>query len=414
MTISDEEIKRQLQLGEDSDWEFKQVVFHSDKPTPPQQENWIKEIIAFANTRGGIILFGVTDKFEIPGMSLLELKNLNETLANISSDTNPAIRIDTSNHMFADNKRFLLVEVPEGESVHQGPNGAYMRVGSSKRKMAVEEMLLLAQKRGQARFRWFDEQPVPETGFQTLDESLWQPLLSPENASKPEIGLEKIRMLAQDQHGMMRATVAGILLCSTTPTKWLRSACIRATHYQGDNQASGQLDTKTFEGPVNSQIVEALSFVRRNMHVAAGKELSRTDMPQYSISAVFEAIVNAVAHRDYSIMGSSIRLLMFDNRLEIYSPGGLPGNLTIESMSDRQSTRNKTLVSELSRMPTGNISGVESRQVFIEERGDGVPIILHETQELSGKLPEYQPVNDSELRLVIPAASIETSQASPA
>ena len=290
-----------------------------------------------------------------------------------------------------------------------------MRSGSSIRKMTSDEMLSLAQKRGQARFRWFDEQPVPGTGIQTLNQYLWKPLLSSEDASNPEIGLEKIRMLAQDEHGVMRATVAGILVCSVAPTKWLRSARTRATRYRGNDQASSQLDGDTFEGPVHWQIMEALDFVRRNMQVAARKEPGRIDMPQYSINAIFEALVNAVAHRDYSVKGSSIRLLMFDNRIEIYSPGRLPDNLTIAGMSNRQSTRNEALVSVLARIPLVHIPMgelVESRQFLMEQRGDGVRIILRETQELSGKLPEYQLIDDSELCLVIPAASVETSPAS--
>ena len=145
------------------------------------------------------------------------------------------------------------------------------------------------------------------------------------------------------------------------------------------------------------------------MQVAARKEPGRIDMPQYSLRAVFEAIVNAIAHRDYSIKGSSIRLLMFEDRLEIYSPGGLPNNLTLEGMSERQSTRNETLVSVLGRMRIGDVSGVESRQFFMERRGDGVPIILRETEELSGNAPKYRLVDDSEISLVIPAASVETS-----
>ena len=414
MTISDEDIEHMLQRGEDTYREFKQVKFNGDSPAGSQQTDWTNEIVAFANRHGGTILFGVTDDGKIQGMSQQQLENLSEILANKSNDAiKPAIRITTSNHVFSDGKRLLLVEVPEGESVHHGPDGAYyMRVGSSIRKMTSDEAMSLAQKRGQARFHWFDEQPVPETGFQTLDENLWKPLLSSENASDPELGLEKLQLLAQDKHGVMRATVAGILVCSKAPDEWLPNACIRAAHYRGNDQASGQLDANTFEGPVNSQIVETLSFVRRNMQVAARKEPGRIDMPQYSLSAVFEAIVNAVAHRDYSIKGSSIRLLMFDDRLEIRSPGALPDNLTIAGMPDRQSTRNKVLVSILGRIRTGDVSGAALRQFFMEERGDGVRIILRETEELSGKPPEYRLVDNSELCLVIPAALVETSPAS--
>ena len=410
MTSSNEDIERMLQRGEDTYREFKYVKFNGDTPAGPQQTNWVNEIIAFANTRGGTILFGATNDGKIQDMSQQQLKKLSEILTNKSNDDiEPAIRITTSNHVFSDGRRLLSVEVTEGESVHQGPGGAYIRSGSSIRKMPTDEALSLTEKRRHARFRWFDQQPVPETGFQTLDKSLWKPLLSSRSASGPELGLKNMQLLAKDEHGQMRATVAGILVCSKTPKQWLPHACIRAAHYRGNDQESDQLSAKTFDGPVHSQIVEALSFVHLNMQVAARKEPGRIDMPQYSMNAIFEAIVNAVVHRDYSIKESHIRLWMFEDRLEIYSPGVLPGNLTIESMPDRLSTRNETLISALNRIRIEDISGLESRQSFMKRTCTGVRIIRRETEELSSKSPKYRLIDNSELCLVIPAASVETS-----
>ena len=100
------------------------------------------------------------------------------------------------------------------------------------------------------------------------------------------------------------------------------------------------------------------------MRVGAYKNPARTDLPQYSEAALFEAIVNAVVHRDYSIRGSRIRLSMFVDRLEINSPGGLPNNLTIDSMNVRQSTRNETLASIFGRLPVGEIRGSGRSAIF--------------------------------------------------
>ena len=147
------------------------------------------------------------------------------------------------------------------------------------------------------------------------------------------------------------------------------------------------------------------------MRVGAYKNPARTDLPQYSEAALFEAIVNAVVHRDYSIRGSRIRLSMFADRLEINSPGGLPNNLTIDSMDVRQSTRNEALASIFGRIPVGEIRGSGDRQFFMERRGDGVPTILRETEALSGNIPEYQLIDDSDLVLTIPAAPTEVTPA---
>ena len=142
-------------------------------------------------------------------MSREQIVELDSVLVEVSSDAiKPAVRIRT-HHRHLDGKRLLLVEVPAGESLYESPGGSYVRVGGTKRKMNSDEQLRLAQRRGQARFRSFDEQPLPSTGFRTLDESLWKPLLTAEGAVHPESALGKLALLAPDQAGIPRSTVAG-------------------------------------------------------------------------------------------------------------------------------------------------------------------------------------------------------------
>ena len=411
MNFSDEEIKRQIRLGEDNRWEFKEIVFAENKPRSPSRNDLADEFAAFANTDGGVVLCGVTDSGDVQGLSREQMDELERLLTEICTDTiKPSIRPAIFRREIEEGKPFLLVEVPQGYALHDSPGGGYHRIGSSKRKMTSDERLRLAQKRGQTRFLWFDKQPVPETGFGSLDESLWKPLLSAEGAAAPELALEKMGLLTSDENGTIRATVAGTLLCIQSPEEWLPNACISATCYRGKDRASGQIDAQIITGPLNRQIAEAVAFAVRNMRVGAYKNPARTDLPQYSEKALFEAIVNAVAHRDYTIQGSKIRLSMFTDRLEINSPGGLPNNLTIESMDVRQSTRNEALTSMLGRMSVGNIRGSEDRQFFMERRGDGVPIIFRETKALSGEPPQYQLIDGSELVLTIPAAATEATR----
>ena len=390
MTYSEGEIRCQLSLGEDSRWEFKQIEFVGSRPRNPRRDDLADEIAAFANADGGTLLCGITDAGEVQGMSREQIIELDSVLVEVSSDAiKPAVRIRT-HHGRLDGKRLLLVEVPAGESLHESPGGSYVRVGGTKRKMNSDEQLRLAQRRGQARFRSFDEQPLPNTGFGTLDESLWKPLLTAEGAANPESTLGKLALLVPDETGIPRSTVAGVLLCTRNPEQHVPNACITATRYRGKNRASGQIDAQEITGPLNRQIADAVAFAIRNMHIAARKEPARVDLPQYSDKALFEAVVNAVAHRDYSMRASKIRLSMFEDRLEIQSPGSLPNNLTIDSMATRQATRNEALTSVLGRMPVGGVQGSEDRQYFMERRGDGVPIIRRETKALSGKLPEYR------------------------
>jgi len=370
------------------------------------------ELAAFANTDGGVVLCSVTDSGDVQSISRDQMDRLEMLLVEICTDTiKPPIRPAILRREVEEGKPFLLVEVPQGYALHNSPGGSYHRIGSTKRQMTTDEQLRLAQQRAQSRFLWFDKQSVPGTGFGSLDESLWKPLLSAEGAAVPELALEKMGLLTSDENGIMRATVAGILLCCLSPEEWLPNACISATCYRGKDQASEQIDAQIITGPLNRQIAEGVTFAVRNMRVGAYKDPARTDLPQYSERALFEAIVNAVVHRDYSIRGSRIRLSMFADRIEINSPGGLPNTLTIDSMDVRQSTRNEALASILGRIPAADIHGSGKRQFFMERRGDGVPTIFRETEALSGKLPQYRLVDDSDLFLTIPAAETEPTPA---
>ena len=411
MSYSDEQVRRQLDLGEDSRWEFNQIEFAGTRPKSPSRDDLADEVAAFANSGGGTLLCGVTDEGRIQGMTREQVVALDALLVEAASDTiKPAVRISTF-HRKLDGKRLLVLEVPRTDSQHDSPGGSYVRVGGSKRRMTSDERLRLAQRRAQTRFLWFDKQPVSNTGFHTLDESIWKPLLSAEGRADPETALEKLALLTVDESGITRATVAGVLLCSAAPHEWLPNACITATLYAGADRASGQLDAQTIVGPLPRQVADAMTFAVRNMRVGAYKDPARMDLPQYSVEALFEALVNAVAHRDYSMRGGRIRLSMFADRLEINSPGDLPNNLTIDAMAARQSTRNEAIASVLGRVSVGDIPGSGQRRYFMERRGDGVPIIFRETLALCGRSPSYRLLDDSDLFLGIPAA---TTVASPA
>jgi predicted HTH transcriptional regulator len=214
-----------------------------------------------------------------------------------------------------------------------------------------------------------------------------------------------MKLLTEDDTGQTRATVAGILICSRAPEQWLTGAFIQAVRYRGIRQDSNyQVDAQEITGPLDVQVRDTMAFVRRNMSVAARKTPARVEFPQFSIRAVFEAVVNAVAHRDYSIHGSKIRLFMFDDRLELFSPGPLPNTVTVDSMALRQSTRNELITTLLAKCPIDDPSGEIGRRFLMEKRGDGVPIILEESQKLSGRDPEYRLIDDAELLLTIYSA----------
>ena len=405
--IKDEEIRTHLRLGEDSQWEFTRIEFGGNKPTGPRRDDLADELAAFANASGGVLLCGVEDDGTIQNLSRGQIATLSRLLAEVSTDAiEPPLRVDIHRREL-DGKAFMLVAVPCGEAVHERGGQAFIRVGATKRRLHKDESLRLEQDRAQSRYLWFDRQTVPETGFQTLSERLWEPLLSVAGAANPQRGLTNLRLLARDESGVDRATVAGILLCAPSPQDWLSHATITATHYRGLDRASGQLDAQEIAGPLPQQIADAVQFVVRNMRVSSRKTPEREDIFQYSRTAVFEAVVNAVAHRDYSISSRRIRLSMFKDRLEIDSPGQLPNGMTIEGMEASQATRNEVIASVFRRIPVANVAGSEHRRYLMDRRGNGVPIIISETRQATGLLPEYEVIDGSSMVLSIPAAKLE-------
>lgn len=150
-------------------------------------------------------------------------------------------------------------------------------------------------------------------------------------------------MAAQDEQGVWRPMVAGLLMASPTPHHHLPGPFIQAvayasTHAVPEGESVYQRDAQDITGPLDAQIRDACAFVRKNMRVRAIKRAGggRVDQPEYDMTAVFEAVVNAVAHRDYSMAGAKVRLRLFTDRLELYSPGMLPNTITPESLPFRQ------------------------------------------------------------------------------
>ena len=413
MSITPEELDLHIRLGEDSHWEFKEVRLQDDRITAPRQRDLADEIAAFANARGGVLVCGVGDKGNITPMERKHLDELERLLFHACMDSiEPEIYADIERVVTREGYAVLAIAIPQGLSVHRSPGGVFRRMGSSKRLMSHAALLRLAQERSQARFLWFDKQVVPQTGLNLLEPPLYQRLLSTHFAQDPENGLMQLGLLGEDQQGLVRATVAGVLFCTSHPERWLPHACIRATRYQGTDQAARQLDHQNITGPLDQQIRLAVMFVMRNMRVSARKQPGRVEIPQFSEKAVFEAIVNAVAHRDYSIKEAAIRLAMFDDRLELYSPGALPNTVTVDSMRVRQATRNEVLASVLGRLRIEHLQGGGDREFFLERRGDGVPIIYRETEALCGAPPVFQVIDEAELCLVLPAAKDQDSAAS--
>ncbi|OQY49869.1 MAG: transcriptional regulator [Desulfobacteraceae bacterium 4572_89] len=405
------DLLKQIVLGEDSVFELKSVEFKGNKITGPHQNSMADEMAAMANTHTGVIVLGVDDKSKtIIGIQKKKLDIVETWLRNICNDKiEPPLDciIQKVPMVLTDGteKIIIRIDIPRSLFVHQSPGGYFRRIGSSKRQMKPDFLARLFQQRSQTRLIRFDEQVVPQATVDDLNPKLWnrfRTIISPKNDQE---FLEKMKMIAKEENNTFKPTISGILMACDTPESFINSAFIQAVCYRGtERNASYQLDAKDITGPLDVQIRDACKFIDRNMRVYAIKAPNRVETPQFSLNAVFEAVVNAVAHRDYSIYGSKVRLHLFSDRLEIFSPGSIPNTLTVESLSERQSARNELLSSILARCSM-NVNAIGSLRSFImDKRGEGVPIILSESEALSGKRPEYRLLDDAELMLTIFAA----------
>lgn len=411
------ELLEKIRLGEDAFLELKEVRFAGNRVAAPHRDSLADELGAFANGRGGVCVLGVDDRREVLGIPLDRLDMVEDFVRElcVSSVTPPLMPVIERLSLPSSTGEMLPVmkiEMPRSLFVHKSPGGYLYRSGSAKREMPPDFLARMFQQRSQARIIRFDEQPVPGATLDELSAPLWQRFASPRTNDSREVLLDKLAMARTDTDGVLRPTVAGVLLASVDPRRWLPNAFIQAVAYRGTDvlpqgNEAYQLDAQDIVGPLDQQVLAACHFVKKNMRIQASKHEGRHDLPQFDLTAVFEALVNAVAHRDYAIHGAKIRLRLFADRLELYSPGAIPNTMTVESLPYRQASRNEAITSLLAKCPVqGGDRDFTDRGAMMDKRGEGVRIILDRSERLSGKRPSYRLLDESELLLVIPAAQI--------
>lgn len=416
------ELLEKIRLGEDSFLELKEVRTVGDKIRGPEQSDLADELAAFANSHGGVLLLDLRDQpREVVGIPLALLDEVEALVRQACQDSirpplAPLIERMTLPDAGGVELPVLRIDVSRSLFVHQSPGGYLHRVGSSKRPIPPDHLARLFQQRSQARLIRFDETPVPQATLADLDPRLWQRFAPRATEDAVETLLAKLAIAALDEQDVWRPTVAGVLMACPAPERFLPNAFVQAVAYRGTDIAPQgesvyQGDAQDITGPLDRQILETCHFVRKNMRVAARKHASggREDLPQFDMLAVFEAVTNAVVHRDYSMAGSKVRLRLFDDRLELHSPGMLPNAMTPDSLPYRQVSRNEAVTSLLARCPIPEDGSdiARHRRYIMDKRGEGVPIIISRTETLSGSSPEYRLIDESELVLIIPAANVE-------
>ena len=336
----------QIALGEDSTRQFKADVKNA--------ESLASEMAAFANTNGGTIFIGVGDDGSTPGLSGQDVTRINQLISNAASQlVRSPLAVQTENVLLENGRLAIMLTVPKGiDKPYFDKNGViWLKAGADKRRVnSKEELRRLFQFTNQFHA---DELPT-KAGVDKLDKLRFRDFLRDVYKQEyPDSSVELTRLLqnmnlATDDG---RLNLAGVLLFAEQPEWIVPQFVVKAIRYPGNKiHATDYLDTEDFSGPLSKLFEGALAFVMRNLHkVQAGRGVNAPGLPEIPEAVFEELLVNALAHRDY-LVSAPIRLFVFDNRIEIISPGHLPNNLTVEKIrAGNSNIRNPILVSYVAK-----------------------------------------------------------------
>lgn len=376
-----------ISTGETSKVQFKKEIDNDDSIAA--------ELIAFSNSKGGTILFGIEDKKgTVLGLDYQQLQSYNNRIATIANDkVKPQIFLFTevvSIPSETDEKKILVVEVSEGiAKPYKDKNGAiWIKQGSDKRRLTDNnEQIRLFQQSG---ILYLDEMIIPQTSIDDINfpkvEEYVKAIQKRETDEKTEISetlLTNLNILKDK-----RLTLGGLLFFANNPQKYRPAFCVKAISFFGNSiGGTDYRSNKEIVGTIPEIFEETMSFFNANLqHVQDGQNFNKTGKLEVSQTALEELLQNALVHRDYS-KNSPVRVMIFDDRIEITSPGSLPNSLTIENVKMGNAVvRNNLLVSYCSKL--------------MNYRGFGSGI----TRALEAQ-PNIELINDSEgeqFRVIIP------------
>jgi len=354
--------------GAQTDWFGEQVT----------AESLAETLTAMANSQGGTVLLGVSG----PVGSVTGVRNVSNTVdrmlhAALSSD--PPLIIPLPQVMRINGKAIVIAQIPAGMPHVYCLDGRYLyRQGSDNAALKARELRRLIIERGEASFE------TEISRGTTLDDIDWEKAkaYTASLSGLSETNTEKVllkRGCLAEKDGALYPTNAGILLFGKDPQRFLRGADITTARFASETM-SDTFSRQDILGTLPDQIRRAEMFLVDHLRkdIQLGSTMARAEQFEYPLEAARELVVNAVAHRDYQISGDGIRLFVFSNHMEVTSPGGLPGPVTIDNIKDERFSRNPAIVQVLSDMG------------FIERLGYGVDrvIDLMRQQNLSAPLFE--------------------------
>jgi len=353
------ELRERIARGEDLHTDFKERI---DSP-----EELAKDLVAFANTDGGQLILGVAKDRSVVGVG--DPDAVNRSVDNVAyNNCDPPITVVQEVLTTEEGRHVVVVNVPKGDLRPYRTNRGryYVRTTSGCRDASREELLRLFQS---TESLFYDETPVLRAGIQDLDLDAFNRYL--EETGQPDLGLDPLRLLRN--WGLLAGehpTIAGLLFFGRDPQRHLPFAQINAAAIPGTDLANDPSDRKDMKGRLLDVVEDAYRFL--HIHVRVPHEIRGFEpepKPEIPREALREAIVNAVAHRDYTLRGP-IRIFVFDDRIEIHTPGKPPNSVDAEAMrAGVHVPRNPRIYSRLADagLVTGAGSGIRRMIRLIRE-----------------------------------------------
>jgi ATP-dependent DNA helicase RecG len=358
--------------------EGKTLEFKRDLSSP---EGVLRSIIAFANTAGGTVLIGVEDKTRnVTGVE--DPRSMEERVANLVSDRIAPRLVPDIEILSWRRASIVAVEVhPSSLRPHHltregEAQGTYVRVGSTNRRA---DPALVEELRRYSRNESFDERPMPELNSEAIDFRAASESFAPFR-TLAQRDLVSLGLLVKHQ-GRLVPTVGGMLLFGQERERHFPDAWIQAGRFAGTDKAK-IVDHRELRGYPTLAIEEAITFVsehlRRGATIGAIRRQDRWELPPVAIR---EAVINAVAHADYSQHGAPIRIALYDDRLEVESPGLLPFGLIVDDLTHG-----------ISRLRNRVIGRVFHELNLIEQWGSGIPRMTAACHDAGLAPPELEEI----------------------
>jgi ATP-dependent DNA helicase RecG len=336
--MKDYELEQLLSRGEDTKTQFKENI------TNPRQ--LAEEFVAFSNSLGGKLILGVSDEGIVKGLSSEDIRRLNQMISNVSSQhVKPPIHPLTEISDY-EAKKILVITIPYGNNKSYCTNdGKYItRSGADKRMISNNEMQRLFQESGKM---FADEMLIKKAKWEDIDQKLFESFYQKKYHEQLDINnlpqiFENLNLASENQ-----VNLSGMLLFGKNVTKYLPlSQLICVSFFGSDVTGTEYRDSENIEGNLQNLFKGGMAFISRNIRkVQNGKNFNTLGDPEIPLVVFEELLINALIHRDYFI-NANIRILIFDDSIEIISPGKLPNNLTVEKIKRGVSIRrNQTLSS---------------------------------------------------------------------